>query len=231
MAAVFAGGEGAVLSGRAAAHLLGLVRGKPPDPEITCPTNRRVVGIKTRRARKPLHRHDVTLIAGIPTTSPARTVVDLAAELTEPALARLCHEAGIRHKTTPADIEEVLSRRPSAPGAKKLRSVIHGTPVTLSRLESSFLSLLKKHGLPEPITNRPAQGKRVDCRWPDQGLVVELDSYGFHNSRHSWEHDRARERRARAAGYEHRRYSWLDVVEEPRPTVRELRRLLAPPEA
>jgi predicted transcriptional regulator of viral defense system len=38
MAAVLAGGGGAVLSHRAAAYKLGLLRGTPPRPEITVPT-------------------------------------------------------------------------------------------------------------------------------------------------------------------------------------------------
>ena len=49
-----------------------------------------------------------------------------------------------------------------------------------------------------PVTNRPAGSKRVDCRWPDHNLTVELDSYRYHRSRHAWENDRDREREAYA---------------------------------
>jgi very-short-patch-repair endonuclease len=228
IAAVVACGEGAVLSGRAAAWLLGLVPGRAPTPEVTCPTERRLEEVKTRRARDGIPRQELTVVAGIPTTSPARTLVDLAADLSEAALARACHEAGVRYRTTPGDIEDVLTRKPNAYGVKRLRRVIHGGPVSLSKLESSFNALLKKHRFPTPLTNRLSTGKRVDCRWPDHKLIIELDSHAFHNSRHSWEQDRARERRARAAGFEHRRYTWVDVVENPTPTVRELRKLLSP---
>src|SRR3954462_11391082 len=76
MAAVLACGPGAVLSGLAAAHLLGAIRGKPPAPEVTAPTCRRVTGVRTRRRR--LHRSDTTLWLGIPTTSVPRTLADLA---------------------------------------------------------------------------------------------------------------------------------------------------------
>jgi Transcriptional regulator, AbiEi antitoxin len=51
MAAVLACGAGAALSGLAAAYVLGLVRGKPPGPEVTAPSERRIAGIRTRRAR------------------------------------------------------------------------------------------------------------------------------------------------------------------------------------
>jgi len=51
LAAVYACGEGALLSGRAAAHLLGILDGPAPKPEVTAPTERRVRGITTRRHR------------------------------------------------------------------------------------------------------------------------------------------------------------------------------------
>lgn len=77
IAAVRACGEGAVLSGRAAAHLLGLVKGRAPPPEVTAPTERRVARVTTRRARH-MDRGDVTTWLGIPVTTVERTLVDLA---------------------------------------------------------------------------------------------------------------------------------------------------------
>ena len=63
----------------------------------------------------------------------------------------------------------------------------------------------------------------MDCRWPEHRLTVELDGYRFHNSRHSWEQDRLREREARARGDEFRRYTYRDVLEDPSLMLRELR--------
>jgi hypothetical protein len=77
-----------------------------------------------------------------------------------------------------------------------------------------------------PETNRPAGGRRVDCRWPEHHLTVELDSYRYHGSRHAWEQDRQRERDARARGDEFRRYTWFDVHEQPGPMLDDLSRLL-----
>jgi hypothetical protein len=99
--------------------------------------------------------------------------------------------------------------------------------VTLSKLESRFLKLLRAHGLPLPETNRPAGAKRVDCRWPDHHLTVELDSYRFHNSRHSWEQGYRREREARDREDECRRFSYADVFEDTRYLLTELGALLA----
>ena len=74
----------------------------------------------------------------------------------------------------------------------------------------------------------PAAGcRRVDCRWPDRRLTVELDGYRFHRSRHAWERDRRREREARARGDEFRRYTYGDVVEAPEHVLAELQVLLA----
>jgi hypothetical protein len=62
-------------------------------------------------------------------------------------------------------------------------------------------------------------------------LTVELDSYRYHGTRHAWEQDRQREREARARGDEFRRYTWLDVVEEPVPMLADLGSLLLPSRA
>ena len=102
------------------------------------------------------------------------------------------------------------------------------TRVTLSTLERRFLARLKAAGLPLPETNRPAGGRRVDCRWPAHRLTVELDGYRYHRSRHAWEQDRRREREARARGDEFRRYTYGDVFEDPRFMLAELRTLLRP---
>jgi very-short-patch-repair endonuclease len=225
LAAVLAAGEGALLSGRAAAHLLGLVKGTPPPPEVIARTHRRIEGVRTHRERG-LDARDAAVARGIPVTTVPRTLVDLSSELSLEALARACHEAGVRHGTTPKAVEAVLARRRNGAGTRKLRRVIHGdVHVTLSTLEARFLELLRAEGLPLPITNKPAGSRRVDCRWPEHRLTVELDGYQFHNSRHSWEQDRRREREARARGDDFRRYSYGDVFERPAPMLRELRYL------
>jgi len=227
LAAVRACGEGALLSGRAAGHLLGLLKGPEPGPEATTSTERRIEGIRTRRSRS-IDRRDATVFRRIPVTTVSRTLVDLAAVLALDDLARACHEAGVLYHTTPAQVEAVLARRPNSPGAAKLRGVLHGeVHVTLSKLERRFLELLRENGLVLPHTNRPAGARRMDCRWPEQRLTVELDSYRYHQSRHAWEQDRRREREAHARGDEFRRYTYGDVFEYPRLMLRELREVLS----
>jgi hypothetical protein len=226
LAAVRACGEGALLCGLAAGHLLGLVKGEPPPPEVMTPTERRVDGVATRRCRR-MDPRDGTILRGIPVTTVPRTLVDIAALLSLDDLARACHEAGVRFRTTPRQVEAVLTRHPTSPGAGDLRRVMSGEArVTLSKLERAFLSLLRGARLPLPETNRRAGSRRVDCRWPEYSLTVELDSYQFHNSRYSWERDRQREREARQREDEFHRFTYGDVVEDPGYVLSQLRRLL-----
>jgi hypothetical protein len=229
LAAVEACGPGSLLWCRAAAHLHGLIRGPAPPPEVVTRTERRIERIRTVRCRE-LDPLDAAVVLGIPVTTVARTLVDLAAILTEDALARACHEAWVIHRTAPGEVEAVLARRPNSPGGATLRRILRGdTHLTLSALERRFLRVLKAAGLPFPQTNRLAGGRYVDCRWPAHRLTVELDGYRYHGTRHAWEQDRRREREARARGDEFRRYTYGDVYEDRRLMLAELRILLRCP--
>ena len=215
-AAVKACGDGAVLCGRAAGHLHRLLKGRAAAPVVLVQGKRKVEGLAVRRTRR-LDPRDTADVRGIRVTTVPRTLVDLAGELDIEELARASHEAGVLHRTTPAQVKAVLARRPNAPGAGNLREVMFGhVPVTLSKLERGFVAVVREIRRPVPVTNRVASERRVDCRWPAHGLTVELDSYRFHNSRHSWEQDRRREREARLRGDEFRRFTYADVFEDRR---------------
>jgi very-short-patch-repair endonuclease len=222
-AAVKACGDGAALSGHAAAHLLGLLKSRrPPPPEVTAPTERRAAGVRTRRRK--LDRREVTTERGIPSTTVAKTLVDLAADLTDDDLARACHEANVKYRTTPAQVNSVIAGCPRTQGVQKLRRVMSGdTKVTLSKLERLFLKLLRDAGLPLPETNVLAGRHRVDCRWPAHEVTVELLGYRFHNSRYAWEQDHARRRAARARGDAFLQFTWDDVTSHAHATLEEIR--------
>jgi very-short-patch-repair endonuclease len=221
MAAVLAAGEGARLNGRAAGHLMKLLRGSPPDPEVLAPTKRRIKGV-TVRTEARIHSRDTTVWHGIPTTTVARTLVDLAGVLPEYELGRAWHQARVLYRTGPDDVEAVLKRKPNSKGAKELRAIMRGKLISLSRLERAFIKLCNEHNLALPRTNTSIGGRFVDCHWPEHKLTVELDSYRYHASRHSWEQDRKRERQARARGDDFRRYTSDDVFEDPGPLLSEL---------
>jgi very-short-patch-repair endonuclease len=228
MAAVLANGDGAALSGHAAIRLYGLARGSLPRPEVTAPRHCRIPGVTSHRSF--LDPRDLSEHRGIPITTIPRTLVDVAGDLPLIGLSEICHRAEIRYRVKGDAVLAALGRRPNSAGASKLRKIYEGDfRTTLSHLERAFLSLLKRHGVPLPQTNRKVDGRWVDCRWPERRLTVELDGFTYHHSRHAWEQDRRREREARARGEEFRRYTYNDVVESPELLLRELRALLGGP--
>jgi hypothetical protein len=109
-----------------------------------------------------------------------------------------------------------------AAGAAKPRRAL-GTDATLNALEGGFLELLKRHDLPLPRTNIDHHGDKVDCHWPHLDLTVELLSFRYHATRHTFEQDVARRRRSN-----HIAYTYGDVFERGAATIAELRRRLAP---
>ena len=224
MAAVLAGGAGAVLSHRAAAYLLKLLRCHCRRARRSPCRPPRIVGgpgIVIHRV-KALHPRDVCVVDGIPMTTVPRVLLDLAPSLTPADLTRACHEAWVHHRVTPEHVEACITRNPGKPGAAKLRHAI-GADVTLSTLEDAFLKLVTGHGLPLPRTNIDVRGDKVDCHWPDHGaLTVELHSYRFHGSRLGYETDLTRRRRSH-----HIAFSYGDVVDRADATAAELRELLA----
>jgi len=216
-AAVLASGAGARLSHHADAHLLKLLPGDAPRPEVTVPTtaHRRRPGIIIHRVRR-LPVQDVAKLDGIPILTAPRVLLDLAPLLPPAKLARACHQAWVHHGTTLRDIEACIARNPGKPGIAKLRRAL-AADVTLSDLEDAFLVLLRKHSLPLPRTNVDHRGDRVDCHWPDRDLTVELLSFRYHATRHAFEADVARRRRSH-----HLAYTYGDIFERPGQTLAEL---------
>jgi hypothetical protein len=123
-----------------------------------------------------------TVHRGVPVTAVPATLVRLSSLLSFDELARAAHEAAVRYGITAVD---------DAP--RRLKAILEGdAPVLLSRLGRGFRARQRAADLPLPVTNRPAGAHYVDCRWVVHGLIVELDSYRFHRSRHAWEQDRRR---------------------------------------
>ena len=167
LSAALAAGSGACVSHGAAAHLLGLLTGSPPRPEVTVPTTagRTRPGIVIHRVRD-LPFLDTSSLERIAITIVPRTLLDLAPRLSCDGLANACHEAWVRHRTAPDQIEACVARNPHKPGIARLREALRAD-VTLSVLEKGFLALVHRHGLPRPRTeNIDHRGDKVDCRWP-----------------------------------------------------------------
>jgi very-short-patch-repair endonuclease len=157
--------------------------------------------------------------AGIPVTSVARTLLDLAGMLPERQLARAVEEAERLERLDLRAIEDVCLRARGRRGVGALLGVLadhsEAATATRSELERAFLGLCEDHRLPPPQVNRVIAGFEVDAVWPRRRLVVELDGYGFHRTRAAFERDRARDAALLLAGYRVLRFTHRRVEREP----------------
>lgn len=212
-AATLACGTGAVVSHRSAGALLGLLDKGPVVIDVIAggDRGRYIDGIRFHRVRTP-RRDEVGTVVGIPCTSPARTLVDLAGTVGDRTL-RSCIEraAQKKHLDVPA-IE--ASMDPGRRGNRSLRALIdewRGAAQVAKKgrlkspLEAKVLPLVLARHLPAPLLNAPveiAEGRiEVDFLWPDHRFALEADSRDFHSTPIAFERDRWRDRELLRAGY------------------------------
>jgi very-short-patch-repair endonuclease len=231
MAAVLAAGPNAVLSHRSAAVLWGIRDGSPASVEVTVPRNRRTRrGVTIHRA--VLMADEVTTERGIPVTTAARTLLDLAEHLTPQRLERAIHEAEYRRLTSPLSLDALLARHQGRRGTTALKKIVEsgglGAAVTRSEMEADFLAVLDAHRLPRPHTNQHIEGREVDALWPEQRLIVELDGRQAHGTARAFEHDRARDRHLQTEGYRIVRVTYRQLHEQQTTIARQIEALLSP---
>jgi very-short-patch-repair endonuclease len=192
-AALLACGVAALLSHRSAAFVWRMPVDVPSRVEVTlvgCARRQRA-GLRIHRV-PTLHPDDIRRHQGLLVTAPARTLLDLAALLPPPRLEQVVGEALALHLVSMTSLHEALARSPRRHGASSLRALLAlDTPPAHTRSEGErlMLALVRRHGLPEPATNVQIEEWNVDFLWRDQGLVVEVDGYGFHSSLPSFERD------------------------------------------
>jgi hypothetical protein len=225
MAAVLACGPGARLSHRSCAALLQLRRTSLAYVEVTVPSRRRpIAGIRLYVSGR-LQAQDRDEIDGIPCTSIARTLLDLAAILPRRDVERACDEAEVRELFDLAALDDVLSRSRGCRGAATLRAVLRGhaigTTLTRSELEERALALMDRFGIPRPEVNvrlvcRPGVAPEVDFLWRRRRVVLETDGGRFHSTPRQIERDRRKESDLVRAGYRVLRATWRQVEREPR---------------
>jgi hypothetical protein len=202
-AAVLACGDRAVLSHGSAASLWGFNKYWDMPYEVTVATShrRRHSCIKVHRSRTLLRR-DVKIQLGIRVTSPARTVLDIAPRLTDKRLTRVVNDGRRGPHLRLDDLADVLRRNPTHPATKRLRRFVDDPHApTNSPLEDDFVEFAKRHGLPAPVTNTYLFGYEIDVLYPAERVIVEIDGYGFHSDRDSFERDRRRDAIMLAADY------------------------------
>jgi very-short-patch-repair endonuclease len=217
MAATLAAGPGALLSHYAAAVLDGL---RPPadgpiDVTVSGRRARSRPGLRIHRSH--IHPADATRRHGIPVTTPARTLLDLAA--TAPTndldLDLALNEAQIQRRVSSHSLDEQFSRYPRHRGTAALRKALRTEPrLTRSEAERLMLDLVREAGLPTPEANVRIAGYEVDLLWRERKLIAEIDGYAFHSMRSSFERDRRRDQELVAAGYRVIRVTWRQITDE-----------------
>jgi predicted transcriptional regulator of viral defense system len=231
MAAVLACGPGAALSHGSAAALWEL-RPSATSIDVTVRTTAR-----RKRAALAIHRsrnlpaEEVTVHHGIPVTTPARTLLDLAATLDRRPLERALDHAEVQQLTDYPALDALARAHPSHRGASKLRRALTthnaGTTLTKGKLEERFLALCDDHALPRPHCNAWVEGLEVDFLFKDRRVIVETDSWRHHRTREAFERDRHRDAVHTSAGYRTLRFTHRQLTGEPRAVAEALRAALS----
>lgn len=220
LGAVLACGAGAVLSHWSAAALWDLVQQDPSRPHVTTDRRLNPPGIATHRGR--LTPGDRNRRYGIPVTSVARTLVDLAPLLDEERLERIVGEAQFRRRFSAAAVREALGRRPN----RVLRQLLDDLNPTQSHLEDCFLRLCRGHEIPRPRAQLRDGRKRPDFVWPAQRLVVEADSWLAHGTPRAFQADRTQSNALQLAGWTILRFTYADVTRRPALVANQVRGVL-----
>jgi very-short-patch-repair endonuclease len=232
LAAVLAVGPRAVLSHRDAAGLHDLRPANHARIDVTTTGRARSSPKLNVHRTRVLDADDVTTISGIPVTTVARTLLDLAGTIPRDHLAKAIKEAERQHTFDLRKVEAAMARTRGRTGRghRALREALKeyaalALSATDSILEDAFLRLVQRAGLPKPAANVLVEGFRIDAVWRDHGVIVELDGWAWHHARHAFERDRERDATLMATGWLVVRFTYRQLVERPDRVIHVLRRL------
>ena len=237
MAAVLAGGEEASLSHWASCANAGLVRwdGRPIDVTLRSESHRSRPGIRFHRARS-LDRRDTMRIHGIPCTTPARAILEIAPQLSDRRLKRLVRKAQAEKLARAGTFEAMLQRANGHAATRRIAAIIATGPApTYSGDEDEVLDLVLDAGFGHPDVNQRlivgAATRRTpyfpDLRWPTQRLILEVDS-AWHDDPLSRQLDAERQAELEAAGERVLRTTKQQARADPRQLVTRLTAAGAP---
>src|SRR4051812_11558820 len=223
-----------VLSHFSAAALWGFIPWEERYPEVTVVGASRPVqrGVRVHRTTR-LDLDDTTRHHGIPLTTPARTLLDLAATLDHRPLRAATRRAQSLHRVNVRQLAETLTRHRGRRGAARLAEVIATGPApTKSELEDVVLDLILRGGHVHPDVNVPyhVDGQKTipDFRWPEQRLVLEADSTTWHDNPLARADDADRQALLEADGERVLRVTWVQAIARAGPTLARLRAAGAP---
>lgn len=216
MAAVLACGEGAALSHGSAAALYG-IEDRELGFSVSVPSPRNPARPELRVHRVSGLGLEVGTYDRIPVTTPARTLLDLATEVSGRRLEAAVNAADRLGLIDPEELRAELARRRGQPGVRILRELLDRDTFALteSELERRFLRIALTAGLGVPQTGARVNGFVVDFFWPDLGLVVETDGLRYHRTPIQQARDRRRDQAHLTAGLTPLRFTHRQVFHEP----------------
>jgi predicted transcriptional regulator of viral defense system len=193
-AAAMACGGDAVVSHRSAAEMFGLLPETERDVDVTVAGRNFAPrsGIARHRVAQ-LPSHHVTKMRGIPVSSVARTIADLAATGSPRDVESAFQEALYRKIVTERAVTAIVQGEPRRRGAGVIRALLKDPRMTRSEKERALLKLIDAAHLPRPVTNVRLHGYLVDAYWPEQGLALEVDGWDAHRHRLAFESNRKRD--------------------------------------
>lgn len=158
-------------------------------------------GIHLHR-RRVLESRDRDERNGVPVTSPARTIVDTAPDLSADQLERRINLADSLDLIDPDALAAELPRMRGQRGVTAVRELIdqYTFRLTDSELEQRFLRVVAPLRLGPPATRHRLNGFRTDFAWHDLGLVVEADSLRYHRTVAQQQRDHLRDQTHLARG-------------------------------
>ena len=237
LAAVLACGDSACLSHRPAAslHELRPIPSGPVDVTVECNGRRRQSRLRVHKTAR-FHPDDRAFRHGIPVTSLARTLLDLAEVVPANQLRRALQQAQRLEIFDLGAMSKLCERSRGRHGLKPLRAALleftGPPPITRSEFEEMFVDFAATFEIkPRPVMNAIVLGEEVDALWREQRLIVELDSRSFHDNPAAFETDRARDMLLQVAGYRVLRITYRRLVERPEEVADAIRALLRGPRA
>lgn len=176
-------------------------------------------------------------IPGIPITSPARTLVDLAAVLDASTLEDAVDDVIRRDLVTLARLKHTYLRlaRRGRPGVGLFREMLDARPTRAdlpdSPLEKRLLQLIQRSGLPEPLLHHRVldRGRTiaiVDLAYPGPQVAIEADGYRYHHGRRRWQGDLTRMNALTTQGWKVLRFTDDDVRRRPAEVIAAIARAL-----
>jgi hypothetical protein len=173
---------------------------------------------------------------GIPVTSVARTMLDLAGTCKEREVERAWNEMEVREYRVRLSVPDLIERYPGRKGTLLLARLANREtlPVGITRndLEEAFLALVDRFGLPRPRMNAHLAIRdrfyEIDALWEDRKVAIELDGAAAHGTDKAFHGDRERDRILTAERYTTARITWHQIQETPDEVAADLQLILTP---